>query len=198
MTENLMSITEYCGSRDISRKSFYEHKRAGRLKGCFRRKPGGKRQYVIASKADRAFAQNVRDNRGGQATKRKHRGDALPETPPETEAEIKSYLDESIGDLAGLSIGELQRRNELEKLLLAQIKRRKESGELIDAELVERQAFEAGRSIRDAVQAIPDRTAPLLAAESEPFQIKQILNKEIYHVLENLAETIRITPEHQK
>ncbi len=72
MSEKLMSITEYCGSRDMSRKSFYEHRRAGRLKGCFRKKPGGKRALVIPSKADRALTDNVRYNAGGAATKRKH------------------------------------------------------------------------------------------------------------------------------
>ncbi len=109
-----------------------------------------------------------------------------------TKEEVDSYLDETIGDLAKLDIYQLQRRNELEKLLLAQIKRKRESGELVEIELVSRQGFEAAKAIKDQLSAIPDRVAPLVAAETDPFKCKQLMIKEIDYVLESLHQGFKV------
>ncbi len=118
------------------------------------------------------------------------RWEKQPEMQPETEAEVQDYLNETIGDLAQLSIFELQRRNELEKLLIQQIKRRKEAGELIEAEAVEREGFEFARAVRDQFTAIPDRLAAVLAAETDQFTVKQLMVHEINHVLEYVSKTL--------
>lgn len=104
--------------------------------------------------------------------------------------EVSSYLNETIGDLSKLDIYELQRRNELEKLLLAQIKRRRESGELVEVEMVERDAFNAGKAIKEQCLAIADRTSPLVAAESDIFKCKEIIVKEVNYILESLASIL--------
>ena len=195
MAESLMTVKQYCEQRGLSRKQFYEHRRTGALKGCFRRKPGGKRQLVIPSAADKALDSNVRVNAGAEATKGRYRGEQQGQPPPEqapaTEEEIKTYLDETVGDLAQLSIFELQRRNELEKLLIQQIKRRRESGELIEAELVEKEGFEFARAVRDQFTAIPDRLAAVLAAEKDQFKVRQLMIKEITHVLEYVSKALK-------
>jgi hypothetical protein len=48
-------------------------------------------------------------------------------------------------------------------------------GNLVRAEDVKRAAFEKARVARDALMAIPDRLAPLLAAESDPAKVHAIL-----------------------
>ena len=117
---------------------------------------------------------------------------APPPDTPATEAEVQDYLNESIGDLARLSISELQRRNELEKLLLAQIRRKKEDNELIDAAGAKKAAHEAGKHIKDQCTAIADRCAPLVAVEPDSFECKQIIIKEINYVLENLSKVLEV------
>ena len=107
-----------------------------------------------------------------------------------TKEEVKTYLDEAVGGLLDLDIYELQRRNELEKLLLAQIKRRRESDEVVDAEEVATAAFNAGKLVKEQCLAIAERVAPLVAAESDMFECKQILLKEINFVLESLSKSI--------
>lgn len=107
-----------------------------------------------------------------------------------TKDEVSTYLDETIGELSKLDIYELQRRNELEKLLLAQIKRKRESRELVEMEAVNRQGYEAAKAIKDQCSAIPDRVAPLVAAESNIFACKQIISKEIDYVLENISSKL--------
>jgi len=74
MTEKLMTVSDYCKYRDITRGAFYRHRREGKLNGCFRRKPGGAREYVIVSKADKALDAKIAPMQqiGGQANKAKH------------------------------------------------------------------------------------------------------------------------------
>jgi hypothetical protein len=105
-----------------------------------------------------------------------------------TKKEIKSYLDESMGDLSKLDIYELQRRNELEKLLLAQIKRRDLENKYLLVEDVKKTIAEMAVYFKDACQSIPDRCAALCAAEDDPFQCKQILIQETRWILQTLSD----------
>lgn len=127
-----------------------------------------------------------------QSVEHRWHGQSKKESQEMTKDEVSTYLDETIGELSRLDIYELQRRNELEKLLLAQIKRRRESKELVEVETVNRQGYEAAKAIKDQCSAIPDRVAPLVAAESDIFTCKQIVSKEIDYVLENIAETLKV------
>lgn len=174
----------------VNETTICKWKSAGKLKGLIRKKDG----KVNITKAKKELPGRVAPKQQQSQNIRwgKEKKQPPDEKAPETEEEIRSYLDESIGDLARLSIFELQRRNELEKLLLAQIKRRKESGELVDAAAVEKKAFEAGKTIKESCVAIADRTAPLVAAEDDSFQCKQILLQEINYILESLSKLLEV------
>ncbi len=50
----LMTITQYCKSRGISRTTFYRYRQAGIFKGCFVLQ--GKKKWLDAEKADAAIA----------------------------------------------------------------------------------------------------------------------------------------------
>jgi hypothetical protein len=60
-------------------------------------------------------------------------------------------------------------------------------GTLILTEDVKRAAFEKARIARDALLAIPDRLAPLLAAEQDPAQVHAILAQELRRVCSELS-----------
>jgi hypothetical protein len=69
----LISITEFCKEHNLSRKNFYAHEKRGAIgPDCFRAMPGSSRRKVVKEKAEKALAENVRVNAGGQATKRKY------------------------------------------------------------------------------------------------------------------------------
>ena len=57
-------------------------------------------------------------------------------------------------------------------------------GKVVDSEEVRISAFSRARTLRDAMFNIPDRLASILAAETNPRKVHQILFKEIRTVLE--------------
>jgi hypothetical protein len=61
------------------------------------------------------------------------------------------------------------------------------TGALVSAEEVKVVAFNAARRAREALLAIADRQAPVLAAITDPAEIHRILTAEIRQVLEGLA-----------
>ncbi|MFZ2631626.1 MAG: hypothetical protein WA081_05420 [Desulfosalsimonadaceae bacterium] len=67
-----------------------------------------------------------------------------------------------------------------------------ESGNYILAVDVEKAAFDAGLQIRESLEGIPVRLAPLLAVESGRFECQQILEKEIFNVLNNLSDILAV------
>lgn len=73
------------------------------------------------------------------------------------------------------------------KAKLAELEYRRAMGQLVDAEEVKAAAFNAARSVRDAIKNIPDRIAPLLAAETNPRKVHAMLTDELNKALEALA-----------
>jgi phage terminase Nu1 subunit (DNA packaging protein) len=66
---------------------------------------------------------------------------------------------------------------------LAELDLAKARGELVAAAEVERQAFKRGRELRNAFESIPSRISAVLAAESDPHKVREILAGEIREVL---------------
>lgn len=73
---------------------------------------------------------------------------------------------------------------------LTKIELGKKSGELVSAKAVEAEAFRIGRVIRDNLFNIPERVSHVLAAESDPARVHEILRAEIHQVLEALARPL--------
>lgn len=61
---------------------------------------------------------------------------------------------------------------------------RKKIGELVDAGAVEREAFERGRALREAIMALPDRLMAELAAETDQHRVHFRLTEELIRALE--------------
>lgn len=131
--------------------------------------------------------------RGGNKAKTVKKATKDNLNSPETKEEINQYLDENIGDLSTLAIDELWRRNELEKLLMAQIKRRVAENQLIDADVVKRESFADALLVREQLESIPDRCAPLVAASSDQFECREILAKEINYILYGLSDAYKVS-----
>jgi hypothetical protein len=62
------------------------------------------------------------------------------------------------------------------------------------AEKVRQDAFAAGSMIKHSLYSLPERWGPILAAESDPFVIKQKMRREISSILDQLVEDLGKIP----
>lgn len=70
---------------------------------------------------------------------------------------------------------------------LARLELETKEEQLVEASRVEREAFTVARSVRDALNTIPDRVSNQLAAETDPVIIHKNLTEEIRKALERLT-----------
>lgn len=86
------------------------------------------------------------------------------------------------------SFNESRAKSEHFRAELARIDLEVKEEKLCEAEKVRREAFSLARSVRDAVNTIPDRVANQFAAETDPVVIHQALAEELRKALERLTD----------
>jgi hypothetical protein len=89
-------------------------------------------------------------------------------------------------DIESMDLVEARKKKEYWLGKQAELKYRKESGEYIEKDVVEREAFNTARLLRDKLMSIGDRVSPLVAAQSDRFVCKQIIDDEIYRALNDV------------
>ena len=75
---------------------------------------------------------------------------------------------------------------------LAQLKYEKAIGELIPAADVQRHVYESYKRVASALDQIADLLAPMVAAESDPFVIREIIDVEISRIRNELADFLEL------
>ena len=70
---------------------------------------------------------------------------------------------------------------------IKEMEAKEKAGKLIDVEVVKKQAFTAGRNVREAFQNLPARISAELACETDPHRVESKLENEIRIILENLS-----------
>ena len=88
------------------------------------------------------------------------------------------------------SITKSKERNEFFKAKKAELDFKERSGELVDTKKVNTAWITIGTMIKKGVSSIPDRVAPLVAAETDEHAVYQILENECLTILEDLANDI--------
>lgn len=83
-----------------------------------------------------------------------------------------------------------QARRELYKANLTELEYRREAGELIEVQTVDKEWFRIGRMVRDTLRTIAPRLAAQLASESDPFRCEQLIDAEVDRALEVLETQI--------
>lgn len=81
------------------------------------------------------------------------------------------------------------------KAELAKLALEEEKGKLVRASKVKKEAFECARRTRNKVLSVVDRVSGIIAAESDEIKIKEILDKELREVLEELSTSVITTNE---
>lgn len=89
-----------------------------------------------------------------------------------------------------LSLSEWQRRLTAEKTRGQKIANETKLGTLVDVAAVEREQFEAARTVRDSILNVPDRIAAELAAETDEARVHARLETELRLALEAASQKI--------
>jgi len=81
-----------------------------------------------------------------------------------------------------------KRRLSKAKADIAEIEAKSKKGDMVPAAEVEKDGFNLGRQIRDAMTSIPDRISDQLAVETESIKVHEKLLNEIIFALKGLSE----------
>ena len=82
-------------------------------------------------------------------------------------------------------------RREMSEANISEIKQQELKNSLVAKESVRRTVHEVFRSLRDSLGVVPRRLAGELSAEDNPEECIKIVDKEIKHVLQAVADEIR-------
>lgn len=82
----------------------------------------------------------------------------------------------------GLSLREQRAKTEKAEIEVLRLK-----GELIEVAEVDKRAFALAHTLRDTIENIPSRISAILAAETDPHKVREILAQELSNALESLA-----------
>jgi hypothetical protein len=127
-------------------------------------------------------------DRNTKATHNAKRRDPDPATPPPKDAtELRQRID-ALPDDAIPELNESRARREHYQAELAKLQVAQQRRELVPAEEVKKDAFQVGRSIREALANLADRLSHQLAGETDPTVIHQLLSDEHRDALLALAE----------
>ena len=162
----LVSQAEYARQRGVSRQYVGQMVAKGIIKLTGRK--------VDTDQADAALAairEPVRPERRGEAPA------AVPDAPA---------LPQMGSDLPTLLL-KTRIKSEVERAKLLEIKARVEAGKYVDADDVRVAAFNKARVVRDGLLNIPDRLSAVLATESDPARVHELLAAEIRTALEELS-----------
>lgn len=86
------------------------------------------------------------------------------------------------------SFNESRAKTEYFRAEMSRLDLEEKEEKLCDAEKVKREAFSMARSVRDAVNSIPDRVSNQFAAETDSVVIHQALSEELRKALERLTD----------
>jgi hypothetical protein len=88
-----------------------------------------------------------------------------------------------------ISYPEAKRREKIEKAEIARLEVLKLKGIMIDRDVTNKQLFESGQMVRDAIMAVPDRIiADIISANGNQTQIRKIMTESLASALEMLSD----------
>lgn len=173
----LISQNEYAKQRGVSREAVRQHVAAGRIT-LF----DGKIDPVVA---DAQWAANVRNPRAAFPAK------SRPAPPP-------MVRDTSFDGSAGDSPYDLQlsrAKREFHEANIAEMRERQRAGELVEIAAVHLAYTTLAAQLRAALERIPDKLAPRLAAESDEHAIHALLTVELDQALADMARSAEQLPD---
>lgn len=167
----LMSQRAYARRRGVTHRAVQKAIASGRISTT----AGGK---IDAEAADRAWAANTDESKPRNSVSGTPKLTVVPPAPAPSGA---------TGHAIATGYQAARTMHENYKARTARLEFERLSGELVPADEVRVEAFNAARRVREALLALPDRQSPVLAAVSDPAEIHRILTAEIRQVLDELG-----------
>ncbi len=169
-----LSITAYARHRGVSHVAVLKAIKAGRIE----KEADG---TIDPAKADAAWARNT-----NQAQQRKP---AKQSEPQRNETEAEAPVGPPIVN-SGPSFAQSRAIKEAYNARLAKLSYEEKSGALVRTDNVKVAWFNTLRVVRDRTLNLPDRLAPILAAETDPKIVREILEEELRIILNDAADAI--------
>jgi len=171
----LVSQSEYARERGVSRQYVGKLIKQGKIPPFALRRVK-KRVLIYSSRADKALESTSEPKLIEKPSRKRRKA---------TQEERKATARRARVDK--LSYSQARTVYERYRAALKKMQFQRESAELLPAKEVAAAALSKARVVRDAILNVPDRLAPLLAAETEPHRIEAILAEELRMVLEELT-----------
>lgn len=190
-----VTVAEYAKHRGVHERSIRRYLAEGTIpEKAITRK--GRLLFIDQGKADKALSENIISRKQilgdkispvGQdsVTHGQVKKVILPTGMP-TEAQQAQVAAQA--GTSGLSFQEARTLKERYRTAHLKIELDEKTGRLVEAEQVKQAAFNKARLIRDNLLNIPDRIAPILAAERDQGKVAEILTGEIRQALEELSK----------
>jgi hypothetical protein len=167
----LVSIREYARRRGCSHVAVMKAAKSGRITLT-----DGK---VDTETADRQWASNT------DAAQRRDAGALAPASTVSAPGQPAP----STGSPSQITYSTQRAIREGYLARLAKIEFEVKTGKLIEVDKVRVKAFNLARKARDMLGGLPDRLAPILAGESNAFEIHRLLTEEIRRVSDEIAHS---------
>jgi len=169
-----LSITAYARHRGVSHVAVLKAIKAGRIE----KEADG---TIDPEKADAAWARNTNQAQQRKAAKQSE----TPRNDVEAEAPVGPPIVNS-----GPNFAQSRAIKEAYNARLAKLSYEEKSGALVRTDSVKVAWFNTLRVLRDRTLNLPDRLAPILAAETDPKTVRDMLEDELRTILNDAADAI--------
>ena len=167
-----LKLTEFGKLMGVSRQAIAYAARQGKITTHMI----GKIKMVHGVKATKEWKMNIDAKASAKAKKIKK--DKKDKKNNEKPIKVKPKMYE------GLTLADAERQDKVYKARLSQLKYLEQAGKLVDVDKVQKQAFELGKQLRDAIMSLPPRLAHELAAETDPHKLEIRLHRELTDALD--------------
>jgi hypothetical protein len=176
-----VTVKEFAKHRKITERSVFRYLLSGGIPAEAKIKEGRK-LFIDQEAADAYMDDNFTPRRVLLAGAAGH----VPPTP--LPSPVMAVEDVTVAArTAGLSYTDARALSQRYKAALLKLEIDERTGKLVDAEQIKAVAFGKARTLRDSLLNIPDRLAPILAAEGDQVRVSEILAEEIRAALEELT-----------
>ena len=179
----MMGIREYARHRGVHHRAVQVAIQHGRIKTR-----DGK---IDSDQADRDWQVNTDPEMAAIAAERKPAARAKPGKDQASPKEIEVEASQSQGSdrvPAGVSYAQSRAVREAYMARLAKVEYEEKIGKLVSADKVRVDSFNLARKARDMLLGIPDRLSPILAGESDAFEVHRMLTEELRRVCNEISD----------
>lgn len=179
----LVTFSEFAAIKGCSKAAITAAIRTERIAAAVVERDG--KRWLDRDKALELWSKNTKRTHNAKVSEADPVEEAAP-PPPRDARELRARVD-ALPDDAIPELNESRARREHYQAELAKLQVAQQRRELVPADEVKKEAFNIGRSVREALSNLADRLSHQLAGETDPVVIHQLLTQEHRSALVELA-----------